>query len=132
MDTKKNLKWEDVKITILDRREPISDSRRRLLTIEEIRQQIVDKADRKIQIGKCKGGLRASIYRGMFKVSVIAFPEGAKYTEKEAREIVIEKILAGELDQQITEEYEQLRAHDREMRARARLGSALAEETKDE
>jgi len=116
-------KWEDVEITILDRREPISDSRRRLLTIEEIRQQIVDKADRKIQVGKCKGGLRAAVYRGMFKVAVIQFPEGEELSVGEAREIVIEKILAGELDQQITEEYEQLRAHDREMRAKARLGS---------
>jgi len=112
----------DLKIVILDRNAPISNARgRRNLTIEEIRQQIIDKADRKILVGNRDGKMRAAIIRGPFRVASMELPGAEALDEDTVRDVIIKKLKSGFFDQAITVEYEKQRIRDRTRRKELRL-----------
>jgi len=112
----------DLKIVILDRNAPISNARgRRNLTIEEIRQQIIDKADRKILVGNRDGKMRAAIIRGPFRVASMELPGAEALDEDTVRNVIIQKLKSGFFDQAITVEYEKQRVRDRTRRKELRL-----------
>ena len=112
----------DLEIVILDRNAPISNARgRRNLTIEEIRQQIIDKADRKILVGNRDGKMRAAIIRGPFRVASMELPGAEALDEDTVRDVIIKKLKSGFFDQAITVEYEKQRIRDRTRRKELRL-----------